>query len=630
MSSIDEIRDIRIKKLQLLKDKGLNPYPAHSKRELSLAEAALNFAELEAGKEEKWVAGRIMSIRGQGAIIFITLNDGTGLFQGLLKRDVIGGEKFDFWNEVVDIGDFVEVRGIFFTTNRGEKTVEIKDWRMISKSLRPLPEKWHGLTDVEERFRKRYLDILMNPELKDLFAKKAKFWDATRNFLKKENFLEVETPTLEVTTGGAEARPFKTHHNDFDMDVFMRISVGELWQKRLLAAGFPRVFEIGRVYRNEGSSPEHTQEFTGLEFYSGYMDYRQGMEFTEKMIKEVAMETFGTLQFETHGHQVDLSAPWERIPYVDTVKKMLGIDILSATEKEMMEKLDELKIKYEGINKERLTDSLWKYCRKQIVGPAWLIDVPKLVSPLSKVKPENPLLTERVQLILAGAECTNGFSELNDPIDQSERFEVQRKLIEGGDEEAMMPDDEFVEMLEHGMPPAFGFAYGDRLFTFLVDKPLRETQLFPLMRPEGQPAVKKKTMMAVAVLNKEAKMEPWQELNTIAHLNAAFGARVGRGDLFTRDTITSKDNQKIKLNIKNAIMIKTSPSGKDLRGLLAAAKEGKLEVDEFIREMIETTSDKKVIEMTAAKNFDEIEYLGVLVYGPKDVVEKLTSDFKLY
>ena len=485
MSSIDEIRDTRIKKLQLLRKKGMNPYPAESKREISLKDAIDNFDDLEKNKEIKWIAGRVMSIRGQGAIVFITLNDGTAYFQGLLKKDVIGDEKFNFFNEVVDIGDFVEIQGTFFKTNRGEKTVEMKDWRMLSKSLRPLPEKWHGLQDVEERFRKRYLDILMNPEIKDLFKKKAKFWDATRNFLRKENFLEVETPTIEITTGGAEARPFKTHHNDFDIDVYMRISVGELWQKRLLAAGFPRIFEIGRIYRNEGSSPEHTQEFTNLEFYAGYMDYTEGMEFTEKMIKEVAKETLGTLQFETHGYKIDLFPKWERIAYVDTIKKILNIDVLSATGKEMMKKLDELEIKYEGTNLERLTDSLWKHCRKQIRGPVWLIDVPKLVSPLSKTKPENPLLTERVQLILAGAEMTNGFSELNDPIDQSERFEVQRKLIEAGDKEAMMPDDEFVEMLEHGMPPAFGFAYGERLFAFLVDKPLRETQLFPLMRPKN-------------------------------------------------------------------------------------------------------------------------------------------------
>ena len=487
MSSIDEIRDTRIKKLKLLKDKGINPYPAESKREITLKEAADNFEALggasEKNKEVKWISGRVLSLRGQGAIIFITLYDGTGNFQGLLKKDVLGEDKFNFWNEVVDIGDFVEIQGTFFKTNRGEKTLETKDWRMLSKSLRPLPEKWHGLQDVEERFRKRYLDILMSPEIRDLFYKKAKFWDAMRAFLKRENFLEVDTPTLEVTTGGAEARPFKTHHNDFDMDVFMRISIGELWQKRLLAAGFPRVFEIGRAYRNEGSSPEHTQEFTNMESYAGYMDYKQGIEFTERMIKEVAKETFGTLLFETHGHKIDLSQKWEIIPYVDTVKKMLDIDVLSATEKEMIKKLDELKVKYEGTNKERLTDSLWKYCRKQIIGPAWLVDVPKLVSPLSKAKPENPLLTERVQLILAGAEMTNGFSELNDPIDQSERFEEQRKLIEKGDQEAMMPDDEFVEMLEHGMPPAFGLGLGERLFSFLADKPLRETQLFPLMKP---------------------------------------------------------------------------------------------------------------------------------------------------
>ncbi len=485
MSSIDEIRDIRIKKLKLLKKAGIDPYPANSKRELSLQEAIKNFDTLEKG-EEKWVSGRVMSLRGQGAIIFTTLYDGTANFQGLLKKDVIGEEKLNLWNDTIDIGDFVEIQGKFFTTQRGEKTVEAKDWRILSKSLRPLPEKWHGLVDVEERFRKRYLDILMNPELKDIFIKKAKFWDATRKFLQKENFLEVETPTLEVTTGGAEARPFKTHHNDFDIDVYMRISVGELWQKRLLSAGFERVFEIGRAYRNEGSSGEHTQEFTNLEFYVAYMDYLQGMEFTERMIKKVAQETFDTLQFSIHGHEIDLSPKWEKISYVDTIKKILDIDILSSSEKEMMKKLDDIKVKYEGDNKERLTDSLWKYCRKQIVGPTWVIDVPKIVSPLSKTKTDNMLLTERAQLVLVGSECVNCFSELNDPIDQKERFEVQSKLIEKGDEEAMMPDNEFVEMLEHGMPPAFGFGGGERLFAFLVDKPLREIQLFPLMRPKEE------------------------------------------------------------------------------------------------------------------------------------------------
>jgi len=319
-----------------------------------------------------------------------------------------------------------------------------------------------------------------------MFLQKSRFWDVTRDFLKKNNFLEVETPTLEVTTGGAEATPFQTHHNDFDMDVYLRISVGELWQKRLMGAGYPKTFEIGRIYRNEGSSPEHLQEFTSMEFYAAYMDYREGMEFTKEMIKKVVADVFGKTKFTTRGHTFDLGGTWEEIEYVNVVKEMTGINVLEAGESEMESKLKELGVDYAGENKERLTDSLWKYCRKQISGPSFLIHHPKLVSPLSKALPENPLLTERVQLILAGSEVTNGFSELNDPIDQKERFEAQKKLLDGGDSEAMMYDWEYVEMLEYGIPPTFGFAYGDRLFSFLVDKPIRETILFPLMKPQNQ------------------------------------------------------------------------------------------------------------------------------------------------
>ena len=482
MSSIDEIRDARIAKLEILKRNGVNPYPADSKRELSLKEAVDDFAKLEG--QTKWVSGRVMSLRGQGAIIFTTLYDGTASFQGLLKKDILGEEKLNFWNEVVDIGDFVEIYGKFFTTQRGEKTVEATDWRMLSKSLRPLPEKWHGLQDVEERFRKRYLDILMNPELKDLFEKKAKFWNVTREFMESKGFTEVETPTLETTTGGAEATPFKTHHNDFDLDVYMRISIGELWQKRLMAAGFPKTFEIGRAYRNEGSSPEHTQEFTNMEFYWAYANYNDGMKLVRELYIEIAKKVFDTTKFESHGHTFDLNDEWEVIDYVKKVKEVTGVDVLTASEKEMMSKLGELGVKYEGENKERLTDSLWKYCRKQISGPAFLINHPTLVAPLSKMNPDNAMTTQRFQPIIAGSEVGNGYSELNDPLDQQERFIAQQKLIAEGDSEAMMMDDEFVEMLEYGMPPTCGFGFGERLFAFLVDKPLRETQLFPLMRPK--------------------------------------------------------------------------------------------------------------------------------------------------
>ena len=484
MSSIDEIRDIRIKKLELLKKAGLNPYPAHSNRELSLKEAVDDFDSLEKNGEQKWLAGRVMSLRGQGAIIFITLYDGTANFQGLLKKDVLGDEKFDLWNEVIDIGDFIEIRGKFFATKRGEKTLEIIDWNILSKSLRPLPEKWHGLQDTEERFRKRYLDILMNPEIKELFEKKAKFWDAIRNFLIKENFLEVETPTLEITTGGAEARPFKTHHNDFDIDVYMRISVGELWQKRLMAGGFPRTFEIGRVYRNEGSSPEHTQEFTNMEFYASYMNLDEGKRLVRDLYITIAREVFGKTNFETRGHKFDLASDWKEIDYIEEIKRQTGIDVLEDEEKKMEETLKKLKVEFQGKNRERMTDSLWKYCRKNISGPAYLVDHPKLVAPLSKEHPTDNRKTEMFQVIIAGSEIGRAHAELNDPIDQKKRFNEQSKLLAEGDEEAMMPDDEFVEMLEYGMPPNFGFGFGERFFSFLADKPLRETQLFPLMKPK--------------------------------------------------------------------------------------------------------------------------------------------------
>lgn len=486
MSSIDEIRDVRLKKLELLKSKGVNPYPATSNRELSLKEAILSFDDLVVSKSVKWLAGRIMSIRGQGAILFLNLNDGTATFQAILKKDVVGDEEFSFFNKVVDIGDFVEVLGDFFTTDRGTQTIAVKKWGMLSKSLRPLPEKWHGLTDVDERFRKRYLDILMDPELKDIFEKKAKFWSVVREFMNKKGFLEVETPTIEVTTGGAEAAPFKTHHNDFDLDVYMRISIGELWQKRLMAAGFPKTFEIGRAYRNEGSSPEHAQEFTNMEFYWAFANYNDGMELVREMYIEIAKQVFGKTKFTSHGHTFDLNDKWEKVDYVTRIKEETGVDILEASEKEMKEALDRLMVKYDGDNKERLTDSLWKYCRKKISGPAFLVNHPMLVAPLAKINPLNPKTTERFQPIIAGSELGNGYSELNDPIDQGERFALQQKLIDAGDEEAMMPDQEFVEMLEYGMPPTCGFGFGERLFAFLVDKPLREIQLFPLMRPKKE------------------------------------------------------------------------------------------------------------------------------------------------
>src|SRR3989339_805316 len=480
------IQKNRLKKLAAIKKAGINPYPTKSAKTHKIRDVLTYFTKLAGDKTKVVLCGRLRSIREHGGLTFFNFDDGTGILQALLSRDKIGEKKYQFFSDSFDIGDFIEVSGVLFTTKRGEKTVEVTDFRILAKSLLPLPEKWHGLQDVEERFRKRYLDILMDPEAKELLVKKMKFWDTTRAFMKERGFLEVETPILEVTTGGAEATPFETYNEDFKLSLYLRISIGELWQKRLMAAGFPKTFEIGRAYRNEGTDANHLQEFTNMEFYWAYANYEDGMSLVEELYKKIATDIFGKTKFETRGHKFDFAGKWARVDYRETVKKETGIDVLSTTYEEVKKKLEKLKIAYDGNTMERLIDTLWKYCRKQISGPVFLTGHPKLVSPLSKSMSDNPKLTERFQIIIAGTEIGNGFSELNDPIDQAERFETQQELLKAGDKEAMMPDKEFVEMLEYGMPPTCGFGFGEMLFAFLADKPIRETQFFPLMRPKKE------------------------------------------------------------------------------------------------------------------------------------------------
>lgn len=483
MSSQEEIRADRVKKRELLRAAGMNPYAAASARTHSQAEVLEHFEELCENETTVVLAGRTLSARRHGGSAFVDLDDSTGRIQAFFSRDTLGKRLFDLFNDTIDPGDFIEIKGVPFYTKRGAEAINVEDWRVLTKALQTIPTEHFGIKDEEERYRKRYLDLLLDPELKALLAKKDLFWTVTRDFLKRHGFQEVETPTLEVTTGGAEARPFKTHHNDFDIDMYLRISVGELWQKRLMAAGYPKTFEIGRVWRNEGTSPEHLQEFTNMEFYWAYADYRDGMRLVKDMYREIATKVFGTTAFTTRGHTFDLSDKWTEIDYVDEIKRQTAIDVLHASKAEMASKLQELGVKYEGDNKERLMDTLWKYCRKNIAGPAFLINHPLLVAPLAK-KQEGRDTVEMFQPIIAGSEVGRGYSELNDPEDQAARFAAQQQLLESGDEEAMMPDFEFVEMLEYGMPPTCGFGFGERLFAFLAGKPLREVQYFPLMKPK--------------------------------------------------------------------------------------------------------------------------------------------------
>jgi len=492
MASHEELKAVRLLKKELLEAKGICAYPSDSYPTHAIDTVVKNFDELLTLGQSVTLVGRILSKRGQGAILFIDIFDGHDRIQAVLKKDIDIAyslqpqimEAFELFKDTVDMGDFIEVTGNLIVTRSGQNSLEVTSWRMLTKSIIPIPDEWYGIKSDDDRFRKRYLDILLSDELKDLFKKKAKFWSVTRRFFEDREFMEVETPTLEITTGGAEARPFQTHHNDFDIDVYMRISVGELWQKRLMAAGFHQTFELGRAYRNEGSSPEHLQEFTNLECYAAFMNLEDGKNLVKELYQKIAHDVFGTTQFTTRGHSFDLAGDWIEIDYVDEIKKHTGIDVLGATAQEMEEKLKELEVKFDGKNKERMTDSLWKFCRKKISGPAFLINHPKIVAPLSKEHKDDPLKTEMFQVIIAGSEIGRAHAELNDPIEQAKRFDIQNTLIKEGDDEAMMPDHEYVEMLEYGMPPVFGFGFGERLFSFFVDKPIREVQLFPLMRPK--------------------------------------------------------------------------------------------------------------------------------------------------
>ncbi|NCO79909.1 lysine--tRNA ligase [Candidatus Falkowbacteria bacterium] len=480
-------RQERLNKLKELKKAGINPYPADVNRNYQISQVKTDFDKLNKQQNNIIIAGRLRSLREHGNLTFAHLQDGSGTIQLAFSKKEIGDQNYKKLLKFIDIGDFVEITGVVFNTRRGEPSVMAKKWRLLAKTLRPLPEKWHGLQDEEERLRKRYLDILFNPTVRDMIAKRAIFWSSVRQFMTARGFLEVETPILENITGGADARPFLTHHNALDLDVYLRISMGELWQKRLMVAGLEKTFEIGRQFRNEGMDAEHLQDYTQMEFYWAYADYEDGMKLVEELFQEIAQKTFNTLKFTIGKFKIDLAKKWARYNYRNTIKKYTGIDINKTDLKQIEKKLQELKVEYdkEGFSITRAFDNLWKYCRKQIVGPGFLVGLPIEISPLAKGDAKNPLMTQRFQLIIAGSELGNGYSELNDPLDQAARFREQQKLRDAGDEEAQMYDQEFVEALEYGMPPVCGFGMSERAFSFLMNKPARECQIFPLMKPKS-------------------------------------------------------------------------------------------------------------------------------------------------
>lgn len=478
---LEDLINERLKKLEEVKKTGTNPYPARTKRSLPVSVVLEGFSKLEKAKKTVTIKGRIWSIRDQGGLIFWDVKDELGQIQVLLKKASFSD--FLFFKKNIDRGDFVTVSGSLFKTKRGEKSLEAKSIALLTKSTRPLPTEWFGVEDIETRLRKRYVDLLLNSEIREVFRKKAAFWGTFRRELEAAGFLEVETPVLESTPGGAEAEPFKTHHNALDTDFYLRISL-ELPLKKLLVGGFEKVFEIGRIFRNEGIDREHLQDYTQLEFYWAYSDYQELMKFTEKLYKAVIKKTTGSLVTTYQGQKINWGKKWGAVDYVKEFEKANKLSPLTATKEKLWELANGLGLKPEkNLGRGRLIDLIYKKTvRPKLVQPCFLINPPVEIEPLAKRSEKDDRVVERFQIMAGGTELGKGFSELNDPIDQRSRFEEQMKLRAAGDKEAQMLDEDFLEALEYGMPPAGGFGVSERLFAVLLDKPVRETVIFPLMR----------------------------------------------------------------------------------------------------------------------------------------------------
>lgn len=482
MALLDEIRAERLTKITRLTTAGMDAYPAETKRTHTVEQFLEQYATLEENRETVTLAGRVMSIREHGAAQFIDIFDGAKT-QCYIQSSQLGDDSYTLFRDTVDAGDIIEVSGTAYTTKRGMHSLDLSSWRMLAKALRPLPDEWYGIKDEDERYRKRYLDILLTKDLTDRIKRRSLFWNTIRQYLLERDFVEVETPVLENTTGGAEARPFSTHHNALDIDVYLRISAGELWQKRLLVAGLPKTFEIGRIFRNEGMSAEHAQDYTQLEFYQSFGDYEQGMTMITDLYRTIADRVYGIRTFTIKGFDIDLDAEWTRYDFCDLMQAEYGLDPLDEAA-DWTQALRDRGVAHEtDAGRERLVDIAWKQIRKSLSGPGFLINVPVYMEPLAKKSAKDPRVVERFQVILAGSEIGKGFSELNDPVDQAERFTRQQSLRDAGDDEAQMADSDFVEALEYGMPPAFGFGVSERLFSFLEGVSVREAQIFPLLRP---------------------------------------------------------------------------------------------------------------------------------------------------
>ncbi len=494
MPSLKEYRDNRLEKLAELTKLGFAAYPASANRTHLASEVTDQFAALN-GKTVS-VAGRLWALRGHGKLHFFDVKDASGSLQLVLKADGLGAPApaqglmgFEQLG-LLDRGDFIEATGKVFKTEAGQISLDVSSLKLLTKALRPLPESWSGLKDKETRLRRRYIDTNLNQAVYERFARRSLFWQAHREFLNRQGFLEINIPVLEHTTGGADAKAFKTHMDALDQDFYLRIS-HELPLKRLIGGGYERVYDIGPRFRNENYTEEHLPEHVAMEFYWAYADWQAGMKLVQQLFQFIAHTVYGQLKFKIHDYEVDFGGKWEELDYATVMKNKYGFDVFNTSLEEVKGLLKEHKLEVAKTdNLARGIDKLWKGLRKGIGGPAFLINIPKFLSPLAKASPASPEVTERFQPIVAGTELGNGWSELNDPQEQLARFREQQAMREAGDEEAQMLDIDYVEMLEYGMPPTFGYGHSERVFWLLEGVTAREGVPFPHLRAEHDEVTK--------------------------------------------------------------------------------------------------------------------------------------------
>jgi len=481
--------EVRLDKLKKLQDLGLDAYPARIKRSHSIEDVLVHFDDLEKKGDHVHIAGRLKSKRGHGGSTFANLADGTGQMQIYLKKDEVGDKQFDLFNELIDIGDFIEASGTLFFTKKGQPTLLVREFKLAGKTLLPLPEKWHGLSDVEIRYRQRYLDLLANDEVKSIFKTRAAVVRYLREFFDRLGFLEVATPILQPLYGGASASPFKTHHNALNTDLYLRIAP-ELYLKRLIVGGLDKVYEVAKCFRNEGIDREHNPEFTQIEFYQAWSDYNDLMNLTEELFVYILDKIKGSLEIEYEGKKINFTPPFKRVSFRDLLLHEAEFDIEVYTDDEALAReAGSRGVKVEkNWGRGKILDEVYKeLVRPKLAGPLFLIDHPVELSPLAKKKPDDPRYVERFQLIIAGREICNAFSELNDPQDQEARFVEQEGLKAKGDSEAQRLDEDYITALKHGLPPTAGWGMGvDRLVAILTGSHnLKEVILFPTLKPKN-------------------------------------------------------------------------------------------------------------------------------------------------